>query len=58
MDVILESTIPLVFAGYEPSSYTHIGNIDLASLDRNEEADKWLFDIVQPWMEKREVFWC
>jgi hypothetical protein len=34
MDVILNSPIPLVFAGYEPSSYTHIGNIDLASLDR------------------------
>ena len=56
MDVLLNSSIPLVFAGYEPSSYTHIGNIDLASLDQNEEADKWLFDIVQPWMEKNEKF--
>lgn len=56
MDVVLESAIPLVFAGYEPSSYTFIGNIDLASLDQNEEADKWLFDIVQPWMEKNEKF--
>jgi pyrimidine-specific ribonucleoside hydrolase len=54
MDVLLNSPIPLVFAGYEPSSYTHIGNIDLASLDLTEEADKWLFDIVQPWMEKNE----
>jgi pyrimidine-specific ribonucleoside hydrolase len=42
----------LFFAGYEPSSYTHIGNIDFASLDMSEEADKWLFDIVQPWMDK------
>jgi pyrimidine-specific ribonucleoside hydrolase len=56
MDVILNSPIPLVFAGYEPSSYTHIGNIDLASLDRGE-ADKWLFDVVQPDGKKREVFW-
>ncbi|WP_432671209.1 nucleoside hydrolase [Flavobacterium sp. SM2513] len=56
MDVILNSNIPLVFAGYEPSSYTHIGNIDLASLDRNEEADKWLFDIVQPWMAQNEQY--
>ncbi|AWG22118.1 nucleoside hydrolase [Flavobacterium faecale] len=56
MDVVLESSIPLVFAGYEPSSYTFIGNIDLASLDQKEEADKWLFDIVQPWMEKNEKF--
>jgi len=56
MDVVLNSPIPLVFAGYEPSSYTHIGNIDLASLDQNEEADKWLFDIVQPWMEKNETY--
>jgi pyrimidine-specific ribonucleoside hydrolase len=40
MDVFF-SPIPLCF-GYEPSSYTQ--NIDLASLDRSEEADKWLFD--------------
>ena len=56
MDVVLNSSIPLVFAGYEPSSYTHIGNIDFASLDLNEEADKWLFDIVQPWMKQNEQF--
>ena len=48
MDVLLNSTIPLEFAGYEPSSYTHIGNIDLACLDMTNEADKWLFNIVQP----------
>jgi inosine-uridine nucleoside N-ribohydrolase len=56
MDIVLNSAIPLVFAGYEPSSYTFIGNVDLASLDQNQEADKWLFDIVQPWMEKNEKF--
>jgi pyrimidine-specific ribonucleoside hydrolase len=54
MDVILNSPIPLVFA-YEPSSYTHIGNIDLASLE-GEEADKWLFDVVQPGWKTREVW--
>ena len=56
MDVLLNSSIPLEFAGYEPSSYTHIGNIDLASLDLTLEADKWLFDIVQPWMELNEKY--
>lgn len=56
MNVLLNSTIPLEFAGYEPSSYTHIGNIDLASLDMTNEADKWLFDIVQPWMELNEKY--
>ncbi len=56
MDVLLNSVIPLEFAGYEPSSYTHIGNIDLASLDMENEADKWLFDIVQPWMELNERY--
>jgi pyrimidine-specific ribonucleoside hydrolase len=56
MDVLLNSTIPLEFAGYEPSSYTHIGNIDLASLDLANEADKWLFDVVQPWMELNEKY--
>lgn len=56
MDVLLNSPIPLEFAGYEPSSYTHIGKIDLASLDLSNEADKWLFDIVQPWMELNEKY--
>lgn len=56
MDVLLNSPIPLEFAGYEPSSYTHIGKIDLASLDLTNEADKWLFDIVQPWMELNEKY--
>jgi hypothetical protein len=40
--MILESTIPLVFAGYEPSSIL-ILNIDFASLDMSEEADKWFY---------------
>lgn len=56
MDVLLKTSIPLEFAGYEPSSYTHIGNIDLASLDLSNEADKWLYDIVQPWMELNEKY--
>jgi len=56
MDVLLNSIIPLEFAGYESSSYTHIGNIDLASLDLTNEADKWLFEIVQPWMELNEKY--
>jgi inosine-uridine nucleoside N-ribohydrolase len=56
MDVLLNSVITLEFAGYEPSSYTHIGNIDLASLDLTLEADKWLFNIVQPWMELNEKY--
>ena len=51
MDVLLKSPIALEFAGYEPSSYLHIGKIDLANLDLTLEADKWLFDVVQPWMQ-------
>ena len=54
MDVLLNSAVKLEFAGYEPSSYTHIGAIDLASLDLSLEADKWLFEVVQPWMEVNE----
>lgn len=56
MDVLLRSVIPLEFAGYEPSSYTHIGKIDLASLDLTNEADKWLYEVVQPWMELNERY--
>jgi pyrimidine-specific ribonucleoside hydrolase len=54
MDVLLQSVIPLAFAGYEPSSYTHIGSIDLASLDLTIEADKWLYETIQPWMKLNE----
>jgi pyrimidine-specific ribonucleoside hydrolase len=54
MDV-LNSPIPLVFAGYEPSSYTHIGNIDLASLDRKRLTSGCLM-LFNGW-KKREVFW-
>ena len=56
MDILLESPIPLVFAGYEPSSYTHIGKIDLANLDLNNDADKWLYETVQPWMKQNETY--
>jgi inosine-uridine nucleoside N-ribohydrolase len=56
MDILLNTSIALEFAGYEPSSYTHIGNIDLSSLDMANEGDKWLFDIVQPWMELNEKY--
>jgi len=56
VNILLSSIIPLEFAGYEPSSHTHIGNIDLASLDLSNEADKWLYDIVQPWMELNEKY--
>ena len=54
MDVLLKSTVPLEFAGYEPSSYTHIGAIDLQSLDLSLEADRWLYTVVQPWMDANE----
>ncbi len=54
MNVLLKSAVELEFAGYEASSYTYIGAIDLLCLNQSLEADKWLFDIVQPWMEANE----
>ena len=54
MEVLLKSSVQLEFAGYEPSSYTHIGTIDLQCLDQSLEADKWLYDVVQPWMAANE----
>jgi inosine-uridine nucleoside N-ribohydrolase len=56
MNVLLASPVPLVFAGYEPSSYTHIGNIDLSCLDLTLQADKWLYETVQPWMQLNERY--
>jgi pyrimidine-specific ribonucleoside hydrolase len=56
MDVVLNSLFA-IFLRVMSQVLTFIGNIDLASLDQNQE-DKWLFDVVQPWMEKNEKFWC
>lgn len=54
MNVLLESPIHLVFAGYEPSSHTFIGQIDLQVLDKSNEADLWLYNTLQPWMKLNE----
>lgn len=54
MNILLNSKVKLEFAGYEPSSYTHIGTVDLNCLDLSLEADKWLFDVVQPWMDANQ----
>lgn len=56
MNILLRSPINLVFAGYEPSSYTFIGPIDLQTLDQHNEADKWLYDILKPWMKLNENY--
>jgi len=56
MHMLLDSPVPLVFAGYEPSSYTHIGNVDLSCLDVTLEADRWLYETVQPWMQLNERY--
>jgi hypothetical protein len=55
MDVILNSPIPLVFAGYEPSSYTHIGNIDLASLDRVKRLTSGCLTFNLGWKKTRSI---
>jgi hypothetical protein len=55
MDVILNSPIPLVFAGYEPSSYTHIGNIDLASLDRVKRLTSGCLTLFNLGWKKRSI---
>lgn len=54
MNVLLESSVHLVFAGYEPSSHTFIGQVDLQVLDKKNEADLWLYNTLQPWMELNE----
>ena len=54
MNVLLRSPINLIFAGYEPSSYTFIGPIDLQMLNQNNEADQWLSKVLQPWMKLNE----
>ena len=54
MNVLLKSSIPLAFAGYEPSSYTFIGLVDLQTLDQGNEADQWLYQTLQPWMKLNE----
>ncbi len=56
MNILLQAPINLVFAGYEPSSYTFIGKIDLQTLDQTNEADKWLYETLRPWMKLNEKY--
>lgn len=54
MNVLLESPIHLVFAGYEPSSYTFVGDVDLLCIDRTENYGGWLYNSLQDWMDLNE----
>ncbi len=56
MNVLLKSNINLVFAGYEPSSYTMIGKVDINFLNKNgSEADQWLYDVLRPWQQRAKT---
>lgn len=52
MNILLKSTINLVFAGFESSSSLLIGKIDIAPLNNTNEADKWLYDVFVPWQKR------
>ena len=56
MNVLLKSNTNLVFAGYEPSSYTLIGKFDINFLNKNgNEADQWLYDVLRPWQQRAKT---
>ncbi len=56
MNVLLKSKTNLVFAGYEPSSYTLIGKFDINFLNKNgNEADQWLYDVLRPWQQRAKT---
>ena len=56
MNVLLNSTVNLVFAGYEPSSYTFIGKFDINFLNKNgNKADQWLYDVLRPWQTRAKT---
>ena len=57
MNVLLNSSVNLVFAGYESSSTMLIGKIDIAPLNNGKEADQWLYNVFRPWqLRAKQLF--
>lgn len=52
MRVLLESGIPLIFAGYEVSSDVWITREDLEALATMSEAGRWVARTSRPWLEQ------
>ncbi len=52
MQVLLESNINLVFAGFESSHNLFIGKIDIDRLLTNKEGDKWLYNTLRLWQQR------
>ncbi len=52
MEVILDSKIPLVYSGFECSYDIFLGPVDIDRLNNDNEADKWVYDQLVPWIER------
>ncbi len=56
MKVLLQSSLQLVFAGFESSSTLLISENDWKVLDLNLAADSWLYEAVKPLMKFNKMF--
>ncbi len=50
--VLLNSSVPLVFSGFECSSSILLGEIDIDRLNNKNEGDKWVYDQLTPWINR------
>lgn len=54
MQVLLDSKLPIVFAGYEVSSDVWITRTDLQKLGEINDCGKWINETSQPWIARWE----
>lgn len=55
MQILLDSGVPIVFAGYEVSCDTWISRADLDELAQRSETGKWIRDTSQAWLNRWET---
>lgn len=56
MKVLLQSSVPIIFAGFESSSSLLISENDWNVLDLNLTADVWLYEAIRPLMKFNKMF--
>lgn len=50
--ILLEADVPLMFSGFECSSYLFLGPVDIDRLNEGSEGDKWVYDQLVPWIAR------
>ncbi len=54
MDFLLQTSVPLVFSGFECSYSLLLGTIDIDRLKDGTEGDVWVYNQLMPWINRAE----